>query len=186
MHEEYNTETVEFARARKVLDAQKRRLYRRAHGMEDLDRDEDQGIDVRGIAPWDDGLTKREREGGGIGANRIKMISAMKVGADEKAQYLETKARMEVNMSEQEIKNEKFMRRKEMELGMTEDENPAVVTLKQRRAEASELEPWMPTTYTKRRTGQDEEEKEQDTQSPQAQQQQQQPQRKRKVWFGIW
>ena len=30
--------------------------------MEDMSVEYDQGIDVRGIAPWDDGLTRRERE----------------------------------------------------------------------------------------------------------------------------
>ena len=33
--------------------------------MEDLDAEDDQGIDVRGIVPWDDGLTNKERERGG-------------------------------------------------------------------------------------------------------------------------
>lgn len=32
--------------------------------MEDMNAEYDQGVDVRGIAPWDDGLTKREREAG--------------------------------------------------------------------------------------------------------------------------
>lgn len=33
--------------------------------MEDLDLEDDQGVDVRGIVPWDDGLTNPERERGG-------------------------------------------------------------------------------------------------------------------------
>jgi len=33
--------------------------------MEDLDAKEEQGIDVRGLVPWDDGLTKTERAQGG-------------------------------------------------------------------------------------------------------------------------
>ena len=44
---------------------QKQRLYRRAHGIEDLDREEEHGVDVRGIVPWDDGLTTKERAAGG-------------------------------------------------------------------------------------------------------------------------
>ena len=33
--------------------------------MEDLDAEEEQGIDVRGLVPWDDGLTNKERAHGG-------------------------------------------------------------------------------------------------------------------------
>jgi len=33
--------------------------------MEDLNAEEDQGIDVRGLVPWDDGLTNKERGRGG-------------------------------------------------------------------------------------------------------------------------
>ena len=49
-------------RAEKLLDTQKRRLYRRAHGMEDLNAEELQGVDVRGLVDWDDGLTNPQRE----------------------------------------------------------------------------------------------------------------------------
>ena len=59
---DYRTAQAFEARNQNILDAQKRRLYRRAHGMENMDAEYDQGIDVRGIAPWDDGLTKRERD----------------------------------------------------------------------------------------------------------------------------
>lgn len=65
LHIDYTTEQSENSRQRKILDAQKRRLYRRAHGMEDLNAEEEEGIDVRGIAPWDDGLTNKERARGG-------------------------------------------------------------------------------------------------------------------------
>jgi hypothetical protein len=33
--------------------------------MEDLDSEEEQGIDVRGLVEWDDGLTNKERREGG-------------------------------------------------------------------------------------------------------------------------
>jgi hypothetical protein len=61
---DYKTAQAAESRQQNILDAQKRRLYRRANGMEDMDAEYDQGIDVRGIAPWDDGLTKRERAAG--------------------------------------------------------------------------------------------------------------------------
>ncbi|KIX04057.1 uncharacterized protein Z518_07610 [Rhinocladiella mackenziei CBS 650.93] len=65
LHIEYTTQQTNESRQQKILDAQKRRLYRRAHGMENLDADEEQGIDVRGLVPWDDGLTNKERARGG-------------------------------------------------------------------------------------------------------------------------
>ena len=33
--------------------------------MEDLTKEEDEGVDVRGLVEWDDGLTERERREGG-------------------------------------------------------------------------------------------------------------------------
>ncbi|KIW58539.1 hypothetical protein PV05_03049 [Exophiala xenobiotica] len=65
LHIDYTTAQANESRQQKILDAQKRRLYRRAHGMEDLNAAEEQGIDVRGLVPWDDGLTNAERERGG-------------------------------------------------------------------------------------------------------------------------
>jgi hypothetical protein len=65
MHTAYRSEIVQKKRDAEMLDTQKRRIYRRAHGMEDLERAEDQGIDVRGLVPWDDGLTNVERRNGG-------------------------------------------------------------------------------------------------------------------------
>jgi hypothetical protein len=65
MHIDYETQRTHDLRMKAVLDAQKRRLYRRAHGMEDLNAPEEQGVDVRGLVEWDDGLTNKEREEGG-------------------------------------------------------------------------------------------------------------------------
>lgn len=65
LHIDYTTAQANESRQQKILDAQKRRLYRRAHGMEDLNAEEEQGIDVRGLVPWDDGLTVKERGAGG-------------------------------------------------------------------------------------------------------------------------
>ncbi|KAI1612875.1 hypothetical protein EDD36DRAFT_248007 [Exophiala viscosa] len=65
LHIDYTTAQTNESRQQKIRDAQKRRLYRRAHGMEDLNAEEEQGIDVRGLVPWDDGLTVKEREAGG-------------------------------------------------------------------------------------------------------------------------
>lgn len=65
LHVDYNSQKTAESRREGILDAQKRRLFRRAHGMEDLDAEEDQGIDVRGLVPWDDGLTNKERREGG-------------------------------------------------------------------------------------------------------------------------
>ncbi|KAK5207112.1 hypothetical protein LTR47_008725 [Exophiala xenobiotica] len=75
LHIDYTTAQANESRQQKILDAQKRRLYRRAHGMEDLNAAEEQGIDVRGLVPWDDGLTNAERERGG----REEVMTGLKV-----------------------------------------------------------------------------------------------------------
>ncbi|RMZ79968.1 hypothetical protein DV738_g3083, partial [Chaetothyriales sp. CBS 135597] len=77
---DYRTAQAFESRQQNILDAQKRRLYRRAHGLEDLNAEYDQGVDVRGIAPWDDGLTKREREKGEADWERKGDIPAGDVG----------------------------------------------------------------------------------------------------------
>ncbi|KEF55294.1 uncharacterized protein A1O9_08948 [Exophiala aquamarina CBS 119918] len=101
LHIDYTTEQAEASRQRKVLDAQKRRLYRRAHGMEDLNAEEEEGIDVRGIAPWDDGLTNKERERGGreeVMTGRDVIAMGGKVG-DDVAQFArEAKEKKEKGM----------------------------------------------------------------------------------------
>lgn len=173
LDQDYNTEKVEFERARNILDAQKRRIYRRAHGMEDLDRDEDQGVDVRGIVPWDDGLTKREREAGGIGANRIKMISAVKVGDKDKEVAERVGMERAVKQAVAEVKSDEFIRRRETELGLSREDDPAVAA---------------------RNIGNEEKlaEREKDASGSALNQQQEpaekheQPQRRRKLWLGIW
>ncbi len=65
LHLDYTTQQSAESRAQNILDAQKRRIFRRSNGIEDLDLEDDQGVDVRGIVPWDDGLTNPERERGG-------------------------------------------------------------------------------------------------------------------------
>jgi hypothetical protein len=63
MHQQYHTLQTAASRERLISDAKKRRLYRRAHGMEDLDKEGDgDGIDITGLVGWDDGLTKGERQ----------------------------------------------------------------------------------------------------------------------------
>lgn len=62
LHVDYTSAEAARARAEKLADVQKRRLYRRAHGLEDLDVEEGQGVDIRGLVDWDDGLTNPERE----------------------------------------------------------------------------------------------------------------------------
>ncbi|KAF7512073.1 hypothetical protein GJ744_002786 [Endocarpon pusillum] len=50
MHTQYTTEQTAESRSRNIQDAQKRRLYRRAHGLEDVDQDGvGQGVDVKGL-----------------------------------------------------------------------------------------------------------------------------------------
>lgn len=81
LHIDYTTEKTNASRQQKILDAQKRRLYRRAHGMEDLNAEEEEGIDVRGIVPWDDGLTNKERARGGR-EERVTGLDVLKLGGN--------------------------------------------------------------------------------------------------------
>jgi hypothetical protein len=80
LHIDYTTQRTNESRQQKILDAQKRRLYRRAHGMEDLDAAEEQGIDVRGLVSWDDGLTNRERAAGGRRDERLTGADVLAMG----------------------------------------------------------------------------------------------------------
>ena len=168
LHQDYITEQTEFKRAANILDAQKRRIYRRAHGMEDLDRDEDQGVDVRGIVPWDDGLTKREREAGGIGANRIKMIQAVKYGEQDKMEAQRIHLERQASAEMASVKDEVFIRRREAELGLTREEDPALAAYKIGKEEAKIAQSETAAT------------------TPVAAEEPQQPSRRKKLWFGIW
>jgi hypothetical protein len=176
LHQDYNTEKVEFERARNILDAQKRRIYRRAHGMEDLNRDEDQGVDVRGIVPWDDGLTKREREAGGISANRIKMIQAVKFDERDKLNLERIMMERESRAEIANMKDVEFIRRREAELGLTRQEDPAMAAYEVGKAaeEIAEEKMGAPTVAVS------------EVEQQQQQQRQPPPQRRRKLWFGIW
>lgn len=169
LHQDYITEKVEYERARNILDAQKRRIYRRAHGMEDLDRDEDQGVDVRGIVPWDDGLTKREREAGGIGANRIKMISAVKFDERDKTAADKARDKRFAQQAMADIQDDVFIQRREAELGLPREDDPAVSAYTEARDEAKLAEREMGVAG-----------------SIAGEQSPAEPQRRRKLWFGIW
>ncbi len=80
---DYETQRTNDSRERNILDAQKRRLYRRAHGMEDLNAAEEQGIDIRGLVSWDDGLTNKERAQGGRDTDRLSLGDMMRLGMEE-------------------------------------------------------------------------------------------------------
>lgn len=92
---DYETERANTSRQNKILDAQKRRLYRRAHGLENLDADEDQGIDVRGLVPWDDGLTNKERESGSGRETILTMADMVRLGMRPGESPLEFTKRLE-------------------------------------------------------------------------------------------
>lgn len=101
---EYTTEQTAESRKQNILDAQKRRLYRRANGMEDLNAEEDQGVDVRGLVPWDDGLTKKERaQGGRYVRTTGRMVMEMGGEAGEDIDEFMKKKKAEAEMKEREI-----------------------------------------------------------------------------------
>lgn len=109
-------------RRQNILDAQKRRLYRRAHGMEDLTADEVSGPDVRGLVEWDDGLTGPERERGGqfkpemIGANMMEM--GARPGENLNQAYERRRAEEEVLQERRAVERE---RKKEEEAKAEEE-----------------------------------------------------------------
>lgn len=151
--------------------------------MEDLDRDEDQGVDVRGIVPWDDGLTKREREAGGISANRIKLITTMKVTDDDKEKMSRVREKVEMNAAAAAIKTDEFIMRREAELGLSPEDDRAVAARNARQGQGKGMtgnrEMALPESVTKQQQYQ---RQQQQPEKPQ----EEQPERRRKLWFGIW
>ncbi|KAK5070394.1 hypothetical protein LTR64_000065 [Lithohypha guttulata] len=114
LHHEYETQKVWERRQQGTLDAQKRRLYRRAHGMEDLDADEGEGVDVRGLVEWDDGLTNPERARGGIRHEIVIGQRMQELGQrpNETLPELQERLRRE-QMAAREAKEEKKRRKAE-------------------------------------------------------------------------
>lgn len=103
MHIEYNTARAAESRRQNILDAQKRRLYRRAHGMEDMTADEVSGVDVRGLVEWDDGLTNKERERGGVYSpgllgREVVDMGGLKPGEENVTQVMERRRKEQAEM----------------------------------------------------------------------------------------
>jgi len=99
----YHGTVVNERRRQLMLDAQKRRLYRRAHGLEDLDADEVSGVDVKGLVYWDDGLTKGERERGGVYRNVLSGRQMEEMGArpgESFGDLIQRKRQEEVEMAQ--------------------------------------------------------------------------------------
>jgi hypothetical protein len=168
LHIEYETQRTNESRQQKILDAQKRRLYRRAHGLEDLGADEDQGIDVRGLVPWDDGLTNKERTQGGreivlTGADMIKL------GMQPGEHQIEFMKRLE-----SQGERLRMVKEKGVDAVLREEQEAA---RRGRAAAAGEL------AAEGQSFGQDQAQLEQEHQP----QPQPQPERRRgKLWLGIW
>lgn len=122
MHIDYRDEQIQEYRRQKMLDAQKQRLYRRAHGMEDLDADEVSGINVQGLVDWDDGLTNPERARGGTHLEVIsgRMAEDMGKRTGETNEELIAR-RLREREEEKEIK-EQVKRRKAEEAARAEEE----------------------------------------------------------------
>ena len=161
LHIDYTTQQTNDSRQRKILDAQKRRLYRRAHGLEDLNAEEDQGIDVRGLVPWDDGLTNKERAQGGrdivlTGADMMKL--GMLPGEDQ----FEFTKRLE-GQGER--------------LRMVKEKGVDAVVMEDKRRASADMSAMEASVCLDGDEG---------LQQSQTQPLPQQDRRKRKLWFGIW
>ncbi|EXJ70891.1 uncharacterized protein A1O5_05883 [Cladophialophora psammophila CBS 110553] len=173
LHVDYETAKTNESRQQKILDAQKRRLYRRAHGLEDLNAEEDQGIDVRGLVPWDDGLTAKEREKGG----REMVLTGRDVVA---------LGGVPGNGGLEDV--DEFARKMETEQGermkLVKEKGVDAVVRAEAEAQAGglTLEDALQQQQQQQLRGQES----QDHEPQQQQQQQQQQKRKRKLWLGIW
>lgn len=143
LHADYMTQQVAEKRRQNILDAQKRRLYRRAHGLEDLNADEVSGVDVRGLVDWDDGLTNKERERGG--QYRSEMIGAAmrdmgQLPGEDFNELMERKRREE---SEMKVRKEEEKTRKAEEDARLEEERLIRIGAKKREDEQPRRKLWL-------------------------------------------
>ncbi|EXJ54168.1 hypothetical protein A1O7_09505 [Cladophialophora yegresii CBS 114405] len=167
LHIEYETQRTNESRQQKILDAQKRRLYRRAHGLEDLNADEDQGIDVRGLVPWDDGLTNKERSQGG---REIVLTGAdmMKLGMQPGEHQIEFMKRLEAQGDGSRLR---MVKEKGVDAVLREEQE---ATRRERAANG---------TATRLAAEGESGQEQQHESQPQAGQPEK---RRRKLWLGIW
>lgn len=193
MHKEYSDYKGNVIMARNALDVQYRRLYRRAHGMEDLNAFESQGVDVRGLVPWDDGLTNRERAAGGIGANRISMASMMITTDDNKAEYDASNAKYEAWRNKAEEEWHMFVRRKGAELGIPPEEDPALKALDTKKLFDEHIGPAIPLKIEIRQSLSLREEQrrwdgtvQRELDEAALKEMQAKEEKKKKKWLGIW
>ncbi|KAK5944611.1 hypothetical protein PMZ80_003894 [Knufia obscura] len=136
LHLEYTTAQTAEHRRQGILDAQKRRLYRRAHGMEDLEADEVSGVDVKGLVEWDDGLTNRERERGGVYNSEMIGRQMQEMGQRPGESLNELMERKRVEQIEGVKRREEEKVRKKEEAARAEEER--LVRIGARRPEEQE------------------------------------------------
>lgn len=122
MHVDYRDEQIQEYRRQKMLDAQKQRLYRRAHGMEDLDADEVSGINVQGLVDWDDGLTNPERARGGRNIDVISGHVAENMGKRRDESKEEWMARRLREQEDEKSFREELKRKRQEDAARAEEE----------------------------------------------------------------
>lgn len=125
LHIEYTTQKTAEHRQQKILDAQKQRLYRRAHGLEDLEAQEISGPDVRGLVEWDDGLTNPQRQRGGVYTGSMLGTSMQDMGIKPGESFSELMERRRGEEADEAVLRAQ-LRAKEMEAEAREEEERLV------------------------------------------------------------
>lgn len=82
--------------------------------MEDLDVEEDHGVDIRGLVPWDDGLTNIERRRGGR-QGEVVWGNQWRIEGREGETFEEFGLRKQEEAKAERKRNRKEYRRKERE-----------------------------------------------------------------------
>lgn len=143
LHADYQTQQVAEARRQNILDAQKRRLYRRAHGLEDLNADEVSGVDVRGLVEWDDGLTNKERERGGQYKGEMIGAQMRDMGQQPGEDLTDLMERKRHEQVLTKARREEEKRRKEEEEARLEEERLIRIGAKKREEDQPKRKLWL-------------------------------------------
>ena len=143
LHSDYMTQQAAESRRQNIMDAQKRRLYRRAHGLEDLSADEVSGVDVRGLVEWDDGLTNKERERGGQYKGEMIGAAMKDMGQRPGEDLTELLERKRGEQTQMGLRKEEERRRKIEEDERAEEERLVRIGAKRREQDVPKRKLWL-------------------------------------------
>lgn len=107
--------------------------------MEDLTADEVSGPDVKGLVEWDDGLTNRERERGGVYRSEMMGVQMQEMGQRPGESYAELVERKRGEQTQMAQRREEDRVRKAEEAARAEEER--LVRIGARRPEDQQERP---------------------------------------------